>query len=242
MADRSSSSPLARGFYTVGDAARLIPNASSNRIYNWLNPYHGEEDALISREYDPIANAQELSFLDLMEVRFVEYFRNAGVSVRSLRKAAERARKYFHTDKPFATSDFSFVTDGKSLFVESVLKPAAREADDKTLWGLLTEQYEMYGVIKESLLQGVQFNPKSKLAETWRPRPRSHPHIIIDPKVAFGQPTFEARVTTAALYDAWFAENENLAEVAYWFELPETAVREAIQFERQLRERKLEAA
>lgn len=239
---RSSASPLARGFYTVSEAARLIPKASAGRIRNWLTDYHGEESPLINREYDPLDDKQELSFLDLMEVRFVEYFRNNGVSVRSLRAASEHARKYFGTDKPFATSNFSFHTDGRNLFVEDILKPAAQAASDSVLWGLVTDQYEMYDVIKASLLDGVVFNPKSKLAETWRPRPHQYPAVIIDPKVAFGQPTLDARVATAAVYDAWVAENYDQASVAYWFELPETAVREAVAFERSLRERRLEAA
>lgn len=239
---RSPDSPLARGFYTVGEAARLIPHARAGRIRNWLTDYHGEEAPLINREYDPIDDKQELSFLDLMEVRFVEYFREKGVSVRSLRHASERARKYFKTDKPFATSAFSFLTDGKYLFVEEALRPAAKETDDAALWGLLSDQYEMYDVIKASLLEGVKFNPRSKFAETWLPRPQKFPSIIIDPKVAFGQPTFESRITTAAIYDAWVAEAENQANVAYWFELPETAVRQAVAFEREIRSKRLEAA
>lgn len=239
---RTSDSPLARGFYTVSEAARLIPHANAGRIRHWLNAYHGEEAPLINREFEPIDDKQELSFLDLMEVRFVEYFREKGVSVISLRRASEHARVYFGTDKPFATSNFSFLTDGKYLFVEEALKPAAQETSDAALWGLLSDQYEMYDVIRASLLDGVKFNPQSKLAETWQPRPRKYPSIIIDPKVAFGQPTFEAKIPTSAIYDAWLAENENQADVAYWFEMPETAVRQAVAFERELREKRLEVA
>lgn len=239
---RSDDSPLARGFYTVGEAARLIPKASSARIRNWLTDYHGEEPPLIDREYDPINNKQELSFLDLMEVRFVEYFRNNGVSVRSLRQASEHARKYFKTDKPFATSKFAFLTDGRNVFVEEIFKPAAKASDDKALWGLLTDQLEMYHVIERSLLDGVKFNPQSQIAEAWIPRPQKYPSIIIDPRVAFGQPSLDSRIATGAIYESWVAENHNTADVAYWFELPETTVREAVAFERELREQRMEAA
>ncbi|MBI1252062.1 MAG: DUF433 domain-containing protein [Alphaproteobacteria bacterium] len=177
-----------------------------------------------------------------MEVRFVEYFRNSGVSVRSLRRACERAREYFRTEKPFATCRFSFLTDGRNLFVEEALKPAAEEVEDSILWGLVTDQYEMYEVIKNSLLDGVIFNPETKLAETWRPRPYQYPSVVIDPKAAFGQPTLESRIATAAIYDAWIAENDNQADVAFWFGLPETKVREAVAFEISLRETRLEVA
>jgi hypothetical protein len=33
--------PLARGFYTVQEAARLIEVGSTHRIYGWLKGYRG---------------------------------------------------------------------------------------------------------------------------------------------------------------------------------------------------------
>ena len=39
-----------------------------------------------------------------MEVRFIEHFRRQQISLQSLRKAAENARKELNLDHPFATS------------------------------------------------------------------------------------------------------------------------------------------
>ena len=64
--------PLARGFYSVKDAARLIENARARRIYGWLKGYPDRDiGPLLERDYTPINDRQELSFLDLIEVRFL---------------------------------------------------------------------------------------------------------------------------------------------------------------------------
>ncbi len=237
-AARAVSEPnaLARGFYTVPEAARYIENGSAPRIRGWLNGYrqHGISP-LIERDYAPIDNRQELSFLDLMEVRFVEYFRQHGVGVRALRAAGAEARNLFDTPKPFASSDITFKTDGKSVFVEKALKPAAKATEDHQLWQLVTKQYELYEVMERSLLNGVSFNPQSHLAETWRPRPETFPSIIIDPRVAYGHPVIESKLPTAALYEAWLAEGKETDEVGYWFGIAPNVVEQAVRFEQSIR-------
>jgi uncharacterized protein (DUF433 family) len=226
------ANPLARGFYTVQEAAHLIPNGSTQRIYGWLKGYRrGGTPPLVKRDYPPIGDAQELSFLDLMEVRFIEYFREHGVGIRALRLAAEEARQVFKTDKPFATGDITFRTDGKAVIVDEIFKSAAQQVQDRRLWGLVTKQLELYEFVKASLLEGVAFNPKSQLAERWHPRPTDHPAIIVDPLIAFGQPTVEGKTPTRALFEAWTAEGEDIDAVAYWFELSPVAVKQAVDFE-----------
>ena len=84
---------LAAGFYTVQEAARLIEVGSVRRITGWLRGYPGRNvEPLLTRDYAKIGDYEELSFLDLMEVRFVEHFREQGVKVRTLRRALENAR------------------------------------------------------------------------------------------------------------------------------------------------------
>lgn len=235
LASRESNA-LARGFYTVPEAARYIEKGSPQRIRGWLNGYrHNGIQPLIERDYHPIDNRQELSFLDLMEVRFVEYFRQHGVSVRALRAAGLEARKIFGSPRPFASSDITFKTDGKSVFVEQALKPAAEETEDSRLWQLVTKQYELYEVMERSLINGVSFNPKSHLAETWKPRPETFPKIIIDPRIAYGHPVIDSKLPTSALYDAWLAEGQDLDEVAYWYDVKSNVVDQAVRFEQAIR-------
>src|SRR6185369_8483607 len=89
----AASDPVAGGFYTVREAARLLSIAQPAKIVGWLHGHKGRgRGPIIQRQYQPIDGAQELSFLDLIEVRFVEHFRKQGVSLQALRKAAATAR------------------------------------------------------------------------------------------------------------------------------------------------------
>lgn len=228
---------LASGFYTVSDAARLIEVGSAQRILGWLRGYPRRDiGPLLTRDFPPIAGTQELSFLDLMEVRFVEHFREQGVKVRTLRRSLETARKVFGEPKPLATSKIRFVArqDKRDVFVEEVLRPVAEETGDRKLWSLITKQYEIYEFIRDRLASSIRFDPDTALANRWIPRPNEFPEIVIDPRVAYGQPIVPGRVPTRALFDAWRAEDENLDAVADWFDVPVTEAKMAVAFEQLL--------
>jgi uncharacterized protein (DUF433 family) len=238
---RVVSNPLALGFYTVPEAARLIAVGRTNRIYGWLRGYADRKSGpLLTRDYQPIGDNEELSFLDLMEVRFVEHFREHGVKARSLRLAAEQLRAEFKTDHPFALDKVHVTADKADVFVLEVFRESAAKAGDQRLRSLTTNNYVMYEALKQSLLPGVQFHPSTHLAERWVPRPKDFPRIVIDPGIAYGHPAGPSRVPTATLYDAWKAEDENSDAVAYWYRMPTTEVMEAVRFERHL-ERRQEA-
>ena len=101
--------PLAAGFYTVPEAARLIEFGDARRIYGWLRGYpRSTMGPLLRRDYQPIEGDEELSFLDLMEVRAIEHFRESGVRAKTLRRAIEEARDYL--------KDGSSVCDGAGHF------------------------------------------------------------------------------------------------------------------------------
>lgn len=228
--------PLARGFYTVTEAARLIEVGSARRIYGWLEGYPRREiGPLLTREYQPIDRRQELSFLDLIEVRFVEHFREHNVKVSTLRNAIANARRVFKEEKPLASNRIVFVTDGKDIFVEEVLKPTAKESNDTALWSLVTKQYEIYEFIRNRLIRSITFDLKTHLAKQWVPRPEQFPDIVIDPRIAYGQPIVPSKIPTGALFDAWEAEGHDTNAVAQWFDVPAAEVALATDFERLIR-------
>src|SRR5579863_9997986 len=104
--------PLLGGFYTVTEAMRLLRIDSKQRIYRWIS----RDNAVLSRDYEPIAGCQELSFWDLFEVRFVETFRRQGCSLQYLRKVAAKARTELGVKHPFALSTARYMTDRKRIF------------------------------------------------------------------------------------------------------------------------------
>lgn len=229
--------PLSRGFYTVPEATRLLRAKSARRIYGWLRGYQGRAvGPLLVRDYKPIGDVEELSFLDLMEVRFVEHFMEYRVKPRSLRRASEKLREELKTNHPFALQTVIVVADRADVFVKDVFRSSAEETGDVRLRSLVTDNYVMYEAIKRGMLPGITFNPKSRLADSWAPIPDRFPEIRLDPRRAYGQPTLPAGVPTGVLYDAWRAENENADAVAYWYGLSVTDVAEAIRFEQALDE------
>lgn len=228
---RPVADPLAGGFYTVREAARLLSIAQPSKIAGWLHGYKARgRGPIIQRQYQPIEGAQELGFLDLIEVRFVEHFRKQGVSLQALRKAAETARDEWKQQHPFATSRHLYLTDRIEVFSKT-----ARDVGDNVLLNLVTKQYEMYVVLEDVLAKGVEFDPASGLAREWRPRPSEFPDIALSPLVAYGQPAImPVGVPTSAIYNTWRAENGNYAATSQWYEIDEKLTKQAVEFEVEL--------
>lgn len=232
---RGLANPLASGFYTVSEAARLVRAGNTRRIYGWLRGYAGRDvGPLLSRDFQPVGESEEVSFLDLMEIRFVERFREHGVKTKSLRVAAATLREELKTSHPFAFKHVLIVADKVDVLVKEVMLESAKEADDFRLRSLLTKNYVMYETIRRSLLPGVTFDTATEMASTWLPLPEDFPRIKADPKIAYGHPALPSGVPTEALYAAFKAENENVDAVAYWFDQTATDVIEAVQFEQTL--------
>ena len=232
---------LMRGFYTVREAARLIEVGNARRILGWLQGYPKRKiGPIIARDYPPLEKRQELSFLDLLEIRFVEHFREQGIRIATLRRAVETARIVWKTSKPLATQRIRFLPrdDGKDILVEEVLRPTVEDTKDPKLWSLLTAQYEIYTAIRTKLVAGLVFDAESTFAKRWTPRPERFPKIVIDPLIAYGQPAGPSHVPTSVIYQSWKAEEERLDPVADWYGIPSTEVGMAIEFERSLEDSK----
>lgn len=227
--------PLALGFYSIAEAAQLIEAGNTRRIYGWLRGYKGRAAGpLIARQFQPLSNIEEVSFLDLMELRLIETLREQNVRPRTIRSAIVEARALFKSEKPFATDRIVLRTDGKHIFVEEVLKKAAKKEHDSRLWNLLTKQYEHYEFIEQSLIRGVEFDPETHVAKSWRPRPDRFPDIIIDPRIAYGKPVTPALVPAATIHEIWRAENDNLAAAADWFGISVEEAEMAVRFQEAL--------
>lgn len=226
--DLAVKDPVAGGFYTVREAARLLGIAQPAKITGWLRGHKGRgRGPIIQRQYAPIEGTQELGFLDLIEVRFVEHFRKQGVSLQALRKAAQTAREEWKQNHPFAISNTRYLTDRVEVFAKT-----AHDLHDDVLFNLVTKQYEMYVVLEEVLAKGIEFDPTSGLAREWRPKPVEFPDIVLSPLIAYGQPaTAPWGVPTSAIYNTWKAENGSYAATSDWYEIDEKLARQAVEFE-----------
>lgn len=223
--DINTAKPLVGGFYTASEVKRLLGLGSPMVIHRWLG-HNGDNPTLVKQYKD----TRDIGFWDLMEIRFVAYFRKQNISLQLLRKLAAKARVKFDTEHPFALSNVTFKTDKKSIFLETI-----KEEQDTELEDLLTGQLQFYEIVEDFLAKGVVFDPNSGLAIKWRPKPKDNPNIIVNPRIAYGQPSVEPiAIPTNTLYSNCKAEGFSFAATADWFEVEEDYVREAVDFELRL--------
>lgn len=214
------------GFYTLSEAARLLGLESTRRVARWLEPTRAGGPAVVSRDYAKVGRFHEISFLDLIEIRFVEHFRRTQISLQSLRVAASNARDVLGVSHPFATSSVKFQTDRKQIFLQT-----AEQTGDHRLLNLMTKQVEMYEIIESIFARDLEFSVEG-LARSWTPAPSIAPNVIVAPAYAFGRPVISHRnIPTRTLFESWAANDKDAEEVADWFSVDLNEVNEAIRFE-----------
>ena len=218
---------IGAGIYTVPEASRLT-NVSTWRIKRWIRGYtfknRGEVHAsppVVPHELGILDGLIALSFLDLVEIKFVDAFLDRGVSWKALRHAITRGRALVHHSHPFSTR--KFWTDGRTILMELAER-------DVALLNLINNQLEFKRVIRQ-FLSKLDFERDQ--AVRWWPLGK-HYRIVVDPQRSFGQPiVHDEGVPTAVLAKAHKVE-KSLAKVASWFEMSKKSVRDAVKFEQLL--------
>lgn len=223
---------IGKGVYSLAEAERLV-KIPRQRISRWTRGYtyryKGEAHRtppLIACDVEPAAEKGPiLSFLDLLEVRFLDAFLMHGVSRKAVRIAALNARELLGRHHPFSTRMFK--TDGRSIFAE-----IAKGTDDKHLLDVVKNQFVFVQVISPSLYAGIEFG-ESNDPQRWWPLGKKR-SVVIDPERGFGAPIVaRSGVPTRILATAF--KTEGSAEfVAKWCEVSEREVRDAVKFEEQL--------
>jgi len=221
---------LGVGIYTVPEAARLT-GVSQQRIRRWLKgytyPYKDQtrrSPPVWRRELPIVGNSLALSFQDLMEVRFVHAFREAGVSWKTIRFAAQKAGARFRQSHPFSSRRFK--TDGRSIFVE-----IQGQAGEPSLVDIVRDQHAFHQVLAPYLV-GVEYDEGENIRRWWPLRGKRT--VVIDPARSFGQPIIAKEgVPTGVLARAYQVE-ESYEVVAKWYAVDPRAVRDAVEFEGKL--------
>ena len=158
---------LGQGFYSVEEAARLI-HAKPRTVQRWLfgYEYKGQTAGVAVRRrseglWTPQYGAEEFSqkalgFLDLLELRVVRAFVNAGVPLLVVRHCLARARDLFGDDYPLTSQ--RFVTDGETVFWDSVatVNGAANRTEKAELLNLRNGQYTFRDIVQPSLFAGIE--------------------------------------------------------------------------------------
>jgi len=221
---------LNTGIYSVPEAARLS-GVSTWRIRRWMRGYRfrtktgqHHSKALWHGQLEPLDGSLALGFLDLIEVRFVDAFIDAGVSWSTLRKAHEQGVALFGDPHPFCTN--RFVTDGREIFLE-----LQRQTGEASMMEILTSQHVFAGIIRP-FLKELEFGEDDVLAR-WRPN-TSRRLIVLDPTRNFGRPIVARHGVPTEVLASAARVSGSVREVSKWYEVPEEEIDDAVEFEQRL--------
>jgi hypothetical protein len=216
---RASDTVLGKGAYSVADAARIV-GANYHTLRGWLNPDHG----IVHRKFD--SSTGVVSFAELMEMQFIKMFMDAGVQPRVIHAASRKAAKLFKTAYPFTVKRFD--TDGKTIFATLASEDGGKEMIEDLRKGQL-----VFTTIVRPFFKKLDYD-RNDIARYWPLGKRNR--VLLDPTRQFGAPIDnETGVPTHTLYLATKAGQGQTAKyVANWYDVPESAVRTAVRFEKSL--------
>jgi uncharacterized protein (DUF433 family) len=215
---------LREGAYPASFAAK-IADTTRAAVSLWLRPSDGGRlPPAILTPFDRIHGQPILSFLALVETRFVSRFRRHGLSLQTIRQAARKLRETYALDHPFANRRFQ--TDGKRVMMEFAAGDGERRLID-----IMTDQFGFPSVIEPSLFATIVY--VDDIATRFRPFDE-FPNVVIDPRYALGRPVVEpGRIPTETLSAAFLAEGD-VDAVADWFATDRDAVTQAVAFEQRM--------
>ena len=221
---------IGRGIYSLPEAHR-ITGVPIRSIRRWTYGYEWGALGAFRRRSAPVVHSAlpellgdlpALDFADLIEVRFLNAFRELGVSWKAIRIASDRAREILGLNHPFSSRRFS--TDGHTILAQFV-----DETGDEHLVDLVRNQYEFERIIFQFLHGEIDFGD-GDVPRRWYPV-RGSRRIVVDPERAFGAPIVEVEgVPTRILAKAVDAEG-SFGVVAKLFEVDPVSVEAAHAYE-----------
>jgi hypothetical protein len=228
---------LSRGAYSASEALRLLNysraaptrHVSRSTVVRWLQGYDfgpdgdGHSEPLWRPDYENDNNVVELSFRDLIELRFVKAFRDIGLGLPTIRACYQRAAEEVHDERPFSTQRFR--TDGKAIFLEITEGLHEPKLLD------LRQRQNVFRTIVEPSLKDLEFD--ASVVARWFPLGVQRRSVIVDPARSFGRPISSSGVPTEVLARAVEIEGSP-RKVSFLYNVSTAEVRDAVAFERKL--------
>lgn len=220
-------SAIGKGVYTVAQASRLTGVAPAT-VRRWVYGYryrggHSwvEQPEVLDHDIPKRPGATALSFLDLVELRFIYEFRNSGLSLTFLRNAKARAIELTESTHPYASN--RFWSDGRSLFLKI-------ETERQDFLDVVSNQMAFREIVERGM-KNLEF--EDDFVSRWWPMGQQK-LVVLDPKRAFGQPIeSSAGIRTAVLAEALKGQG-TIENVADWYDVSVDAVRDSVEFEHQI--------
>ena len=222
---------IGQGIYTVPDVAKFTRVPTSN-ISNWLyggsvsksDKQKANRHPTLAHQFNLMNQIANVSFKDMIQIRFVCYFRERGVSLQTIRHAAENAAKLLATTHPFCSAKFK--TDGEILLAEvSEHNGHCNLVELKTMQNVFKE-------IVDPFLTTLDYD--GEIVSRWW-HSLGNKKVILDPRFNFGKPTIaENGYATETLFEAYLANGKSAKTVSDWFEVGKDSVEQAVEFEMRL--------
>jgi uncharacterized protein (DUF433 family) len=218
---------LARGLYSVPAAARLL-HTQPEPLRRWAFGYErgGDRyDPVISADLGDVGGEKALTFLDLVELMFIQGLRESGRAFPGIREAHRTLSRVLETEHPFALRRVFSDPGGIYALLD-------REDEGHLLIELKgAGQIAMWPALQRYLHQ-LDFDV-DQLAERWYPAGRATP-IVVDPRISFGAPVIAGtRLETAAIAELYQGD-ESVEELAWLYDLEPAQVQAAVEFENSL--------
>jgi uncharacterized protein (DUF433 family) len=216
------------GIYSIPEAARLT-RVSTSRIRRWLKGYEFKTKKQKLRsgpvwtgQLAPISGKMAIGFKDLMEIRYVAAFINAGVSWKTMRQAHSAAKEKLRTDHPFCSHRFA--TDGRDILHEE-----AEESGDKQLFNITNDQREFERIVSP-FLKELEFEQG---ITRWWPLGKNR-SVVLDPGRNMGQPSVASAGVPTKVLARSVETNGSIDSVAKWYEVDCAEIQDAVEFEQML--------
>ncbi len=202
---------------------------TASRIRRWLKGYafkskkqHLHSKPVWTGQLAPIADKLAVGFKDLMEIRFVGAFIEAGVSWKTMRQAHLVAKEKLRTEHPFCTARFA--TDGRDILQEE-----AQSSGDKLLFNITNNQGEFERIVAP-FLKELEFDHG---VTRWWPLGKQR-LVVVDPVRNMGQPSVTQSGVPTRVLARSVKTNGSIESVARWYEVTADEVRDAVEFEQQI--------
>jgi DNA-binding transcriptional MerR regulator len=185
---------------------------------------------IVPPDLPPMGGRRIFSFHELIELRFVSWCRENGVSMPVIRAAAQVAAELFQATHPFALD--TFATDGHNIFALMREKRADLALGKNVLAVELPKFQLVFTSMIEPYFKDLDF--EDHWANRWWPLGKDR-RVVLDPARRFGEPIDgETGVPTNSLYQTYLAEDKDMSRVAWWYDVPVEAVAYAVDYEKLL--------
>jgi len=198
--------------YTVVDAARYS-GTHPNTVARW----HYDQHAVLPGH----EKKTPLSYLELVEVAFVAFFRQLKVPMKRIKSAREYIKTRFTVEYPMA--HYKFKTEGFHVLMDfEQIEPSGF---DRFIVADAHGQMAWQSMMDKKL---AEFDYEKDLALTWHVAGRQSP-IVLDPRVAFGAPVIRG-IPTWVIKGRHEAD-EPVTEICQDFALTQEEILEGLRFE-----------